>query len=86
MYPTVPIIEMIRYNNSSKKKSKLLEKLQIVKNIAKDAFTEYGNLTYLKITLQEIKLTKELFVLSVEKQDEVFIPQRLSLRKESLCY
>ena len=43
-------------------------------------------MTYVKITLQEIKLSKELFVLGVEKQDEVFIPHRLSLRKESLYY
>ena len=80
------MFELIKFNNQSKKKTKLLEKLQIVKSIAKNAFTGYGNLTYIKITLQEIKLTKELFALCVEKQEEVFIPQRLSNRRYSLSY
>lgn len=51
-----------------------------------NALTGYGNLTYIKITLQEIKLTKELFALCVEKQEEVFIPHRLSNRRYSLSY
>ena len=80
------MFELIKFNKASKDKTKVLEKLQIVKNIAKDAFNGYGNLTYINITLEEIKLTKELFVLSIEKQEEVFIPQRLSLQKESLSY
>jgi len=86
MYPRIPMFELIKFNKASKDKTKVLEKLQIVKNIAKDAFNGYGNLTYINITLEEIKLTKELFVLSIEKQEEVFIPQRLSLQKESLSY
>ena len=58
MYQPVSIIENIKFNNETKKKRKLLLKLQIIKNIAKSALTGYGNLAYVKITLQEIKLTK----------------------------
>jgi len=79
MYPRVSIFELIKFNNAHKKKTKILEKLQIVKFIAKGIFTDYGNLAYINITLQEIKLTKDLFMLSVEKQEEVYIPKRLSL-------
>ena len=46
MYPPVPIIEHIKFNNQTKKTKKLLDKLQIVKNIASDTLTGYGNLTY----------------------------------------
>ena len=54
--------------------------------MAKDSFNDYGNLTYINITLQEIKLTKELFVRLVEQHEEVYIPPRLNLRKFSLAY
>ena len=67
MYPRVPLYELIKFNNFSKKKTKFLEKLQIIKFLAKGVITNYGNLTYINITLQEIDITKDLFVLLVEK-------------------
>ena len=42
--------------------------------MSKNTFNDYGNLTYINITLQEIKLTKQVFMLSVGRQEEVFIP------------
>lgn len=44
----------MNFNNETKKKHKLLQKLQCIKGIARDAFSNYGNLTYIKITLREI--------------------------------
>jgi len=37
-----------------------------MKSITSNIFTGYGNLTYIKITLREIKLVKEIFVMQVE--------------------
>lgn len=74
------------YNNEMKRKIKMIQRIQIVKGFANHAFTGYGNMTYIKITLKEIKLSKELFVLQVQQGEEVFIPGRLSLRSHALCY
>ena len=45
-----------------------------MKCLSSNIMSGYGNLTYLKVTLKEIKLIKELFVMQVEQGDEVFIP------------
>ena len=42
-----------------------LQKLQVVKGIAHNMFSGYGNLTYIRLTLKEIKLAKQLFVLQI---------------------
>jgi len=63
MYPQNNSLDFMSYNNEMKRKTKMLQRIQIVKGFASHAFTGYGNLTYIKITLKEIKISKELFVL-----------------------
>ena len=58
----------------------------MIKGLAHASFTGYGNLTYIKISLKEIKLSKELFVLNTQTGDAVFIPERMNSRKLSLFY
>ena len=74
MYPYQPLSDIMTYNTANKKKLKLIQKLQVIKRVAGSAISSYGNLTYIKITLKEINLTKDTFVLQMSQGDEVFIP------------
>ena len=52
--------------NEMKKLLKILQKIQVVKGLAYKAFNGYGNFTYIDITLREVQLTKQLFVLNMQ--------------------
>ena len=86
MYPIQPLSDMMTYNNANKKKQKLIQKLQVVKRVAGSAISSYGNLTFIKITLKEINLFKETFVIQMSQGNEVFIPIQLAQRQMSICY
>ena len=66
MYPEQPLYDMMAFNNECKRKIKHINKLLVIKGIAGSALSSYGNLTFIRVSLKEIKLTKELFVLKVE--------------------
>ena len=46
--------------------------------MAGSALSSFGNLTYIKITLKEVNLYKETFVIQMSHGEEVFIPNQLS--------
>lgn len=56
MYPIKHQLDFQKYINDTKKSSKLLQKIQVVKGIAFKSFSGYGNLTFIRITLKEIQL------------------------------
>ena len=86
MYPVKKQADFQKFVNESKKKQQLLNKIQVVKKVAGKAFCGYGNLTYHRLTLKEIQIIKQIFVLQIQQCEEVFIPYRLSLKHYSLCY
>ena len=86
MYENQNKLDMNNQITEAKKKQRLLQKIQVIKALARNVFTGYGNMTYIKISLKEIKLSKELFVLNIQQGDEVYIPGRLNLKKISLFY
>lgn len=86
MYPVKRQVDFLKFVNESKKKQKLLNKIQVVKKIACKALCGYGNFTYHRLTLKEIEIIKQIFVLQIQQCEEVFIPYRLSLKQFSLCY
>ena len=86
MYPDAPLYEQMTYNNIYKKKKKLIEKLQVIKRVAGSALSSFGNLTYIKITIREINLYKQTFVIQMSHGEEVYIPNQLSQRQMSICY
>lgn len=57
-----------------------------MKSMLGNILTGYGNLTYIKITLKEIKLTKQLFVMQIAQGEEVYIPTQLSMRQQSIFF
>jgi hypothetical protein len=74
MYPVKKQVDFRKYVIETKKKQKMLQKIQVVKGIAYKAFCGYGNLTYHKMTLKEIQISKQIFVLQIQQGEEVFIP------------
>ena len=86
MYQQVDKLEAMTLLNQAKKQQIILHKLQIIKGFAKNIFSGYGNLAYIRISLREISLQKELFVLQMLQGQEVFIPERLALHRQSIYF
>lgn len=86
MYPKQNFLHYYHQITSMKDKQRNLQKIQLVKSMTSNIFSGYGNLTYIKITLKEIKLIKEIFVMQLEQGDEVFIPMQLSMRRHSVFF
>lgn len=72
---------IISYKMHRKIKEELSMKLKLMKGLR-----AFHGLTYVEITLKQISLAKQLFILNIEQGEEAFIPALLSQKKLALSY
>lgn len=77
MYNPRTVKEFLYYSIEIKKMQKQLKTIQLVKNIGIDILSGYDNPLYLELLLEEIKITKKLFMYSVELGEETIIPSQI---------
>ena len=66
------------YDMNNKQDQKKLMNLKIIKSLGINQLSGYNNLAYIDISIQEIEVSKKLFVFGVELGDEATIPGILS--------
>lgn len=78
MYQKRTIKDVMFYSIEMKKKEKMMKNIQLLKRIGYKILSGYGNLAYVHLSLEEIKLSRELFIFQVELGDEAAIPHQLN--------
>ena len=66
--------DIINYSIDIKSKERSLKNIQLLKKLCPTILNGYNNLTYIKMTLREIKIAKQLFVHRIELGDESYVP------------
>ena len=68
------IKDLINYSIEIKNKERELRNIHLLKKLCPNIVNGYNNLTFITMTLREIKLAKQLFVYNVELGDEALVP------------
>lgn len=80
------IKDIINYSIEIKCKERELQNIRLMKSMFCKILNGYNNLAYLRLTLKEIQISKQLFVFNVELGDEAFIPKHLNAKDLGQCY
>lgn len=86
MYQKRTIKDVMYYSIEIKKRDQQMKNIKLLKRIGYKLLSGYGNLSFIELTLKEIKIAKQLFLFQVELGEEAVIPHQLNQRSLGQSY